>query len=231
MAVQNTLLMREPAHVLTANAVRSQILGGILVPGAQLRQDAVGKMYGVSQATVREAFRSLEAEGLLVSIPNRGMFVTQVTVDYVIEVYALRENLETLALCKSFPYLGEVKFLQAQKLLEHSEKKEKFSLIGPSNRAFHAVFYSAGKLTLTIDLIERCFGGITPSWMRFIREQPDKAAQYGKTASRQHWDMLRACQAGSLDDAKSALSIHLTDACSVLTEFMNETQNEKEPAQ
>lgn len=231
MAPRNTLLMREPAHVLTANAIRSQILGGLLFPGTQLRQDTVGKMYGVSQATVREAFRSLEAEGLLMSIPNRGMFVTQVTVDYVIEVYALRENLETLALCKSFPHLGEADFLKAQKLLEQSEKKEKFSLIGPSNRAFHAVFFSAGKLTLTIDLIERCFGGITPSWMRFIREQPEKAAQYGQTASRQHWDLLRACQAGSLDDAKSALSSHLTDACSVLAEFMNETQDDKEPPQ
>jgi DNA-binding GntR family transcriptional regulator len=226
---KNTLLVREPAHVLAAKAVRSQILGGILVPGAQLRQDEVGKMYGVSQATVREAFRSLEAEGLLMSIPNRGMFVTQVTVDYVIEVYDLRENLEILALTKSFPHLCQAHFLQAKKLLEQSEKKENFSLVGPSNRAFHAIFYSAGELTLTIDLIERCFGGITPSWMRFIREQPDKAAQYGQTASRHHWDLLRACQAGSLEEAKSALSVHLRDACSMLTEFMNETQDEKEP--
>lgn len=229
MAAKNTLLVREPAHVLTANAVRSQILGGILAPGVQLRQDEVGKMYGVSQATVREAFRSLEAEGLLKSSPNRGMFVSQVTVGYVIEVYALRENLETMALCKSFPHLGEADFLKAQKLLEQSEKKENFSVIGPSNRAFHAVFYSAGKLTLTIDLIERCFGGITPSWMRFIREQPIEAAQYGQTAARQHWDLLRACRAGSLEDAKAALSVHLSDACSVLTKFMNETEDEEEP--
>lgn len=231
MVAKNTLLVRDPAHVLTAKAVRSQILGGNLVPGAQLRQDEVGKMYGVSQATVREAFRSLEAEGLLISIPNRGMFVSQVTVDYVTEVYALRENLETMALCKSFPHLSEADFLLAQKLLERSEKKEKFSFVGPSNRSFHAVFYSAGKLTLTIDLIERCFGGITPSWMRFIREQPDKAAMYEQASSQHHWDLLRACRAGSVDDAKSVLSLHLTHACSVLTGFMNETQDEKEPPQ
>lgn len=229
MAAKSTLLVREPAHMLTANAVRSQILGGALPPGAQLRQDEVGKMYGVSQATVREAFRSLEAEGLLMSIPNRGMFVSQVTVDYVVEVYALRENLETLALCKSFPHLRETDFQHAQKLLERSENKGTFSFIGPSNRAFHAVFYSAANLTLTIDLIERCFGGITPSWMRFIREQPEKAAAYEQTSLQQHWALLQACRNRSLEDAKLALSTHLIHACTVLTEFMNETCDQEVP--
>lgn len=231
MTKKNMILIREPAHVLTTNAIRAQIFDGSLVPGAQLRQDKIGKIFGVSQATVREAFRSLEAERLLTSIPNRGMFVSQVTVDYVVEVYALRETLETMALSKSFWHLDEGDFQKAQTLLERSEKKEKYSFVSESNRAFHAVFYSAGKLNLTIDLIERCFGGITPSWMRFIREQPDNAAAYEQTSSQHHWELLRACRSGSLEDATSVLSLHLSHACSVLTNFMGETEDTKGPPQ
>ncbi len=224
MANKNTLLVREPAHVQTADRLRAEILGGTTVPGAQLRQDEVSKKFGVSQATVREAFRSLEAEGLLTSVQNRGMFVREITVEQVAEVYVLREFLEGMALSKSFERLKEKDFLKAQKLLERSERKEVYSFIGSSNRAFHEVFYSAGGPTLTIDLIGRCFGGITPSWMRFIRERPDRAAAYEKESSQHHWDLLQACRAGALDDATSVLSTHLRHASTVLTEFMTDTQ-------
>lgn len=227
MANRNTLLVREPAHVQTANRLRAEILGGTAVPGAQLRQDEIGKKFGVSQATVREAFRSLEAEGLLKSVQNRGMFVREVTVEQVAEVYVLREFLEGMALSKSFERLKEKDFLKAQKLLERSEGKKAYSFIGSSNRDFHEVFYSAGGQTLTIDLIARCFGGITPSWMRFIRERPASASAYEKESSQHHWDLLRACRAGSLEDAKSLLSTHLLHASSVLTNFMIETQDTK----
>jgi DNA-binding GntR family transcriptional regulator len=152
------------------------------------------------------------------------MFVREITVEQVAEVYVLREFLEGMALSKSFERLKEKDFLKAQKLLERSERKEVYSFIGSSNRAFHEVFYSAGGPTLTIELIGRCFGGITPSWMRFIRERPDSAAAYEKESSQHHWDLLRACRAGALDDATSVLSAHLRHASMVLTEFMTDTQ-------
>ncbi len=218
--VESKIISRPAAHVLTANAIRAQILEGDLSSGVQLRQDEMAKTYGVSQATVREAFRSLEAERLLKSIPNRGMFVAQVTVEDVVEVYDLRTALETHALRRNFLHLKNTDLQRARKLLETSEREEGFSFIGSSNRDFHAVFYAVEKPSLTADLINRCFGSITPSWMRFIREQPDHAAEYDAESSGHHWELLRACQNGSSDDATSVIETHLKHACKVLTGFI-----------
>lgn len=56
-------------------ALQSAILSGQLEPGERLRQEEIAARWGVSQTPVREAFRRLEAEGLIEHEPNRGVVV------------------------------------------------------------------------------------------------------------------------------------------------------------
>lgn len=216
-------ISRPAAHVLTADAIRAAILEGGLAPGVQIRQDEMAKTYGVSQATVREAFRSLEAERLLKGIPNRGMFVTQVTKEDVIEVYELRSALETHALRRNFGNLQDADLHRARTLLENAARDETYAFIGPSNQSFHAVFYALDDVSLTADLINRCFGSITPSWIRFIRELPSEAKKYDEESTHHHWALLDACENGTIDDATAVIERHLSHACGVLTGFVGGT--------
>lgn len=213
-------ISRPAAHVLTANAIRAAILEGGLCPGVQIRQDEMAKTYGVSQATVREAFRSLEAERLLESIPNRGMFVRTVTKEDVIEVYQLRTALETHALRRNFGALQDADFHRARTLLENAARDGSYAFIGSSNQNFHAVIYALDEASLTAELISRCFGSITPSWMRFIRELPSEAKKYDEESTHHHWELLHACENGSIDDATAVIERHLSHACGVLTGYI-----------
>lgn len=56
-------------------AIRSAILDGRIVEGTPLRQEQVAVAYGMSPTPVREAFRRLEAEGLVHRAPHRGVIV------------------------------------------------------------------------------------------------------------------------------------------------------------
>ena len=56
-------------------ALRTAITTGALPAGAPIRQEEIAAQYQVSRIPVREAFRQLEAEGLLVIYPSRGAFV------------------------------------------------------------------------------------------------------------------------------------------------------------
>jgi hypothetical protein len=51
--------------------LRKDLISGQLAPGSSVRQEDLANKYGVSQAPVREAFKSLVAEGLLTYTPNR----------------------------------------------------------------------------------------------------------------------------------------------------------------
>ena len=68
-----------------------------LAPGARILETDVARRFNVSRQPVREAIRMLEHEGLLTSVPNRGTFVTRVTVEDSIAICDVREELEGLA--------------------------------------------------------------------------------------------------------------------------------------
>jgi GntR family transcriptional regulator, gluconate operon transcriptional repressor len=80
-----------------AHELRVRIIGGELARGTRLVEDVLAEQFDVSRGPIRDAFRQLEAEGLLES-RRRGVFVTGLTEDDVDELYTLRESLETLAL-------------------------------------------------------------------------------------------------------------------------------------
>lgn len=80
------------------SALRNLILRGEVAPGARLVETKLAGEMGISRNPIREAFRELEKEGLVSTIPRRGTFVATFTPEDVWEVYALREILEGFAI-------------------------------------------------------------------------------------------------------------------------------------
>ena len=66
-------------------------------PGQRIREAEVAQWLGVSRTPVREAFRRLQADGLLVLIPWRGAQVAELGRQQVVELYAIRRALEGTA--------------------------------------------------------------------------------------------------------------------------------------
>ena len=78
------------------NKLRDDILSGRYADHEELKEVAIGEEMGVSRTPVREAFRQLELEGLLQIIPNKGAYVTGITVQDVKDIYMIRSRLEGL---------------------------------------------------------------------------------------------------------------------------------------
>ena len=76
--------------------IREDILSGKYKDNEELKEVAIGEELGVSRTPVREAFRQLELEGLIHIIPNKGAYVTGITVKDVKDIYMMRSLLEGL---------------------------------------------------------------------------------------------------------------------------------------
>ena len=67
-------------------------------PGAALTEAELAALYGTSRVPVREACRRLQQEGLLVAVPYKGYFATQISLQEIADCFELRAVLETHAL-------------------------------------------------------------------------------------------------------------------------------------
>jgi DNA-binding GntR family transcriptional regulator len=97
LAGDRALLGRSSTADRVADILRSRITEGYLRPGSKLSEDAIGSALGVSRNTLREAFRLLTHERLLVHELNRGVFVRDLTVQDVADIYRVRKLIECAA--------------------------------------------------------------------------------------------------------------------------------------
>ena len=78
-------------------AIREKIVNGAYPSGENLIESKLAEEFGVSRTPVREAIRQLEHEGLVRSVPNRGVIVEGITSREVDETYTIRALIEGLA--------------------------------------------------------------------------------------------------------------------------------------
>jgi DNA-binding GntR family transcriptional regulator len=100
---RNSVLEREPARLpdvlgLELSAIiERRIIYLQLAPGSHITEQELCDEFNVSRSPVREAFRQLEASGLIVRHARRGVRVTPMTEEDLNEIYFCRIPLEALA--------------------------------------------------------------------------------------------------------------------------------------
>ncbi|MCZ7573257.1 MAG: GntR family transcriptional regulator [Ardenticatenaceae bacterium] len=90
----HTLNQNRTIHLVVANHLRQAIINGQLKPGQKLIQDEIAAEYGISRMPVREAFRTLAAEGYVTIYPHRGVIVTELSTAEIEEIFSIRILLE-----------------------------------------------------------------------------------------------------------------------------------------
>ena len=95
------LITRASTAERVAEILRSRITEGALLPGTRLSEEMIGTALGVSRNTLRESFRLLMHERLVVHELNRGVFVRVLDVEDVVDIYRVRRMLECAAVCNA----------------------------------------------------------------------------------------------------------------------------------
>ncbi len=88
---------RRSLHLEMVERIRPLIVEGRLAPGSKVPEKALCERFNVSRTPMREALKVLAAEGLVRLEPNRGAWVTQVTIEEVNEVFPVLTVLEALS--------------------------------------------------------------------------------------------------------------------------------------
>ena len=186
--------------------LRTRILSGDIAAGSDLVQAKIAVEFGVSRGPVREAFRLLQREGLIVSEVNLRARVSALSAAEVDHLYALRVVNEALALSVSVPRFtaDELKSLAKLATAIAGSKPENFNEWEALHEQFHNLLISHCGASLQASL--RQWSDYTERYRRVYVS--DRAGGW-MLGSREHRLLANACTARDITGAVAILAEHL----------------------
>jgi DNA-binding GntR family transcriptional regulator len=151
---------REAARLTAVDLVHDRLAADIthgkLQPGTRLGGDAIARDYGVSRTPVREAFRRLEAEGLVSVVPHVGAKVRQVSLGEIDELFEIRGALEVLAVQRAAERADDALVTALREQLQRCEAVPESDVerTAAENERLHALMYEAAGSPQLVRLIE-----------------------------------------------------------------------------
>jgi DNA-binding GntR family transcriptional regulator len=199
---------REPAAArVIARRIEEDIVLGRRQPRERLIEQDLCDLFQTHRGDVRLALFELEKKGLVERIPNRGAMVRGLTPLEVKEIYAVREELEVMAV-RIIPFpvdqqeINRLEELQRQ----HSTAVARGDLLTVfySNLRFHQVLFGLCGNACLIETIEflaqKVYG---------IRSYAHAFPQSLDRARRDHLDMIKALRGSRRDELIALTRRHL----------------------
>lgn len=195
------------ASDLVAKYIRDTIASGLIDEGKPIRQDEVAQRFRVSKIPVREALKTLEAEGLVVFHRNRGAIVASISDPEISEIFEVRALLESYAIRLSVPNMTSDTLAKASLLREAFAADTDVSRWAQLNWQFHSCLYEDAGRPFLVNLIR----SVNDRIEKYLRIQLS-LSNGQKTADREHREILKACRDGDASLAAKLVRQHIEGA-------------------
>lgn len=121
-----------------AASIRDRVVRGHFRPGQHLSEPLLCEELNVSRNTLREVFRLLTKEGILVYHPNKGVFVATPDPKAITDVYRIRRIIECQAILAASPMHPAVEQMRHAVALAHEMRdKGEWLKVGSADILFH----------------------------------------------------------------------------------------------
>lgn len=199
--------------------LKKKICDGYYTPNQRLQENEVAQNLNVSRSPVREAFRQLASDGLVVEIPNKGVFVRGFTPVDIEEVFELRVLIESYAIQKSTEHLtielkGALEDCMKQLIRTHDENDLK-KYIKYDTCLHGAIIQLSGN-----GLIESVYNKVH-SLIQPFRIYSLVSRQRFDESILEHKEIVQCILIGDTEKAVEVNRIHLSLAKDKIIEYMS----------
>lgn len=212
-------LERSSTAERVADVLRRRITEGDLAPRAHLPEEQLIAALRVSRNTLREAFRMLSHEGLLVHELHRGVFVREVDEADLRDLYRLRLMIECgviRSLAQGAP--GDLGALHTDlSLAVSASSRGDWVAVGTANMAFHHDLVALAKSPRTDQTMQRLLAEVRLAF--HAAASPERL--HGKYVDRNR-ELLDLLVAGEYEPAAHLLEDYLRDSLAELLDALTE---------
>lgn len=193
--------------------LRHDISQGVY-PAGPIHLKPLAERFSVSAMPVREALRRLEAEGLVSFDGKRRIVINALNENELDEIFALRGELESLALRRAVRTLSadQRQLNQLEELINTMDAQEgDAGKWRDTNREFHSRLYESAEMPRLWSIVSSLWVAIEPYLRVYVT-----AVDSLRSAQDQHRTILQYVRDGDAERAAVVLREHLADTWQVV---------------
>jgi DNA-binding GntR family transcriptional regulator len=188
--------------------LREAIATGRLKPGDRVLESELATMFDMSRTPIREAIAALEADGLVSMDGSRGRVVTKLDYQSVMELYAVREVLESTAAGLAARNASEMEIVALRDMLEREQEilSDAGKLV-EHNRRFHEAIYYCSHNRYILKMLEYIQTGLL-----LLQPAVRTGKERGATALLEHRAIVDAIASRDPAASEAAIRHHVRQA-------------------
>lgn len=187
--------------------IQKDLLSGAIPDGSKLTEQTICKRYNVSRTPVREAFRQLEADGLIEIIPNRGAFATGLTKRDISDLFDLRSLFEVQAVEWAIKRMADEdidRLAESMEFMEFYTLKEDVEKVLSFNSQFHNIIYAG-----TGDRMLQRTLAIYQTYLKYSAPHKTYAGDSLKAILEEHKAIFEAVESRNAAAGRKAMERHM----------------------
>lgn len=211
---QTSLVSQITDHLTNA------IIEGQFEGGQRLVENELQQRFGISRGPIRESFRLLEKDGLVVNIPRKGTYVRNVTKKDVEENFPIRAYLEGYAARLAVSHLdpSDVDGMKiAFSRMKEELKRKRFKLYIKHHAVFHEIFIYGSKNDMLIAILETLRRQAV--WFRLSYLATAYVREFIEYVTEIHREILDCFVEGDADKAEFLVKEHILVASERFLKF------------
>ena len=201
-----------PIRDQVADILRKRIISGDLANGERLSERQISAELNISTTPVKEAFRLLQAEGLIYTLPRKGSFVSANASEHAYQVMLLRSSIDGVAAYLAAKRINEELYNAIEDPLMKAEKlinkgADDGEAISQYNDQFHMAIREASGNEQVIAM-----GNNSSSIDKSLRRLINRDSTLMKSRHSEHKQILECIRRGSCEEAEMAMVHHIRKA-------------------
>lgn len=188
--------------------LRAAIAAGRLKPGARILEGELSTLFDMSRTPIREAIAALEADGLVTVDGARGRVVTKLDYQSIMELYAVREVLESTAAGLAARNASDIEVVALRDMLDLEERiLDDAGKLADHNRKFHEAIYHCSHNRYILKMLE-----YIQTAMLLLQPAGRTGSERRDTALLEHRAIVEAIQARDPAASEVAIRNHVRRA-------------------
>jgi DNA-binding GntR family transcriptional regulator len=192
-------------------AIKNDIIEGVLQPGTLISENELAEKLGISRTPVREALHRLESDRFLRIYPKRGIFVPDISVKDVRDLYSIRAVLEPFAARLATKAIRMEEVERYKRLFEQDIPTPREFLV--LDQEFHNLIVKSSNNEYLISLLLEFYDHLQ-RLRNLIAERIYRARDL---IHAEHLVVIEALQTRDEEQVESAMKKHLLNAADRMT--------------